>query len=259
MSNWMRISPSRKWMAIKRTVKSTAIFIRNERLYRRRSTREQRSEFPRTQLRPYLADRFAAGGTARGHYFHQDLLVAQWVYAANPRRHIDVGSRVDGFVAHVASFRPVEVVDVRPASTTATGISFRTHDIMAGTAEWSACTDSLSCLHSIEHFGLGRYGDPVDPEGWRKGWAGLVDMVEVGGSIYLSTVIGTQRLEFDGQRVFAVTTVLDLVRSTCSIERAAYVDDSGDLHVGVDVNSPDATTNFGCEFGCLILHLRRLR
>ncbi|GGD60058.1 hypothetical protein GRI62_00390 [Erythrobacter arachoides] len=53
-------------------------------------------------------------GTASGDYFHQDLLVAKLVFEAQPRRHIDVASRVDGFVAQLACFREVEVVDVRP-------------------------------------------------------------------------------------------------------------------------------------------------
>ncbi len=25
--------------------------------------------------------------------------------------------------------------------------------------------ESLSCMHVVEHIGLGRYGDPMDPEG----------------------------------------------------------------------------------------------
>ena len=39
------------------------------------------------------------------------------IYAARPEKHVDVGSRVDGFVAHVASFREIEVFDVRPIAT----------------------------------------------------------------------------------------------------------------------------------------------
>ena len=37
-------------------------------------------------------------------YFHQDFVVARKIFERNPRLHIDVGSRVDGFVAHVATF-----------------------------------------------------------------------------------------------------------------------------------------------------------
>src|SRR5262249_24144693 len=56
-----------------------------------------------------LDDYGQQAGTASGHYFHQDLLVANLVRQANPIRHIDVGSRIDGFVAHVASYRAIEV------------------------------------------------------------------------------------------------------------------------------------------------------
>ena len=30
-------------------------------------------------------------GSARGHYFHQDLLVASLIFKKNPSRHVDVG------------------------------------------------------------------------------------------------------------------------------------------------------------------------
>src|ERR1035438_3051706 len=65
------------------------------------------------QSLPMLGDFVAQAGTAQGHYFHQDLLVASQIFRANPMRHIDVASRIDGFVAHVASFREIEVLDVR--------------------------------------------------------------------------------------------------------------------------------------------------
>ena len=59
--------------------------------------------------RPYpcLDERFTQSGSAKGHYFHQDLLVARRVYVNNPSIHADIGSRIDGFVAHVASYRSI--------------------------------------------------------------------------------------------------------------------------------------------------------
>ena len=51
-------------------------------------------------LFPVLDERSKPAGSACGHYFHQDLLVAQKVYCRQPQRHIDVGSRVDGFVEY---------------------------------------------------------------------------------------------------------------------------------------------------------------
>jgi hypothetical protein len=206
---------------------------------------------------PCLGDRFDTGGVAAGQYFHQDLLVAQWIFEASPERHVDVGSRVDGFVAHVASFRSIEVLDLRPVATSARSIGFHQRDIMQEDPAWDECCDSLSCLHTIEHFGLGRYGDELSPDGWIVGWRNLVRMVRPGGVVYLSTMIGAQRIEFDAHRVFAATTVLALVADTCEVESIAYVDDLGDLHVDIDPSAQEVRGSFGCENGCLILRLRR--
>src|SRR5438046_1353375 len=79
---------------------------------------------------PSFHDRIEAGGTASGHYFHQDLLVARRIYERNPEKHVDVGSRVDGFVAHVAVFREIEVFDVRPITSQVKNIVFVQDDLM---------------------------------------------------------------------------------------------------------------------------------
>ena len=214
-------------------------------------------EFPAGRAFPCLRDRYEAGGVASGHYFHQDLLVAQWLNAANPQRHIDVGSRVDGFVAHVAAFREIEVLDLRPIASSAAGIVFHQRDITIDDPAWHGAADSVSCLHAIEHFGLGRYGDAVDPDAWRTGWNHLVQMARPGGSVYLSTMIGPQRVEFDAHRVFALPTLLELVAPTCEIVEFAYVDDAGELHTGADWTSAAAASTFGCIGGCGVFHLRR--
>jgi hypothetical protein len=82
------------------------------------------------KLYPCLNDWVEPSGYASGAYFHQDLFVAQRVFAAKPRRHIDIGSRIDGFVAHLATWREIEVIDVRPNHSSAKGIVFHTADIL---------------------------------------------------------------------------------------------------------------------------------
>ena len=62
---------------------------------------------------PILSERHLESGTLSGHYFHQDLLVAQKIYKNNPTKHVDIASRTDGFVAHIAVFREIEVLDIR--------------------------------------------------------------------------------------------------------------------------------------------------
>lgn len=162
---------------------------------------------------PCLHDRGEEGGTSKGEYFWQDLLVARLIYAAKPSKHVDIGSRVDGFVAHVGSFREIEIFDVRPNTATIPGFIFKQADMMdtAGilrlTQEGGYC-DSLSCLHALEHFGLGRYGDPIDPNGYKKGLMNMAILLRPGGTLYLSTPIGRERVEFNANWVFDPRTII---------------------------------------------------
>ena len=242
---------------VRRSVAGRSTYRRNLSEFKRLLAESAGAEFPLAAPWPCLADRFETGGTASGQYFHQDLLVAQWIFAASPDRHIDVGSRVDGFVAHVASFRSIDVLDIRAVNSSASGITFHQRDIMTPDPQWDETCDSLSCLHTIEQFGLGRYGDSLDPDGWRVGWLNLLRMVRPGGTIYLSTMIGPQRIEFDAHRVFAVPTLVGLVSPSCDIESTSFIDDSGELHLDADPNSESASASFGCRSGCVIFKLRR--
>lgn len=158
------------------------------------------------KFKPCLHDRFEEGGATKSEYFWQDLLVARAIHEAKPTKHVDIGSRVDGFVAHVASFREIEVFDVRPITSVLPGVIFRQADLMIpeafGTSIFRNYCDSLSCLHAIEHFGLGRYGDPINPQGYQLGIANMSHMLQVGGTFYLSAPIGKERVEFNANWVF---------------------------------------------------------
>ena len=222
------------------------------------STAPDASSWPMGRDYPCLRDHLGSAGEASGAYFHQDLWVARLIFEAQPRRHVDVGSRIDGFVAHVASFRSIDVFDIRPLAVSVPGVTFRQLDITANSDEFNSCCDSLSCLHALEHFGLGRYGDRVDVSGWRRGWERLVQMVEKGGTLYISVPIGPQRVEFDAHRVFAVPFLTDVFREQCEIVRFAYVDDQGNFHPDVNLTREEALQAFGCTYGCGIFVLRRM-
>lgn len=240
-----------------RAVRGLRPYFANRAAYRRLDASRH---FPAGKTYPCLGDRFEQSGVAGGHYFHQDLYVAQRVLKNNPRRHVDVGSRVDGFVAHVAVFRPIEVFDIRPLRTSARNITFRQADLMDRASAPDACTDSLSCLHTLEHFGLGRYGDPVDPEGYRKGWDTLHRMLEPGGRLYFSVPMGErQRVEFDAHRVFSLPFLLSsMIEGRYRVLDFAYVDDAGELHAPAPLEGPEAQRSFGQTYGCAIFELHKL-
>ncbi|MCC5828159.1 MAG: DUF268 domain-containing protein [Phycisphaeraceae bacterium] len=210
------------------------------------------------KVNPQLYDATAQSGHIRGHYFHQDLLVARRIHQSGPRRHLDVGSRIDGFVAHVAAFRPIQVIDIRPLESKVPNITFLQADMMAPLPEQlRACCDSLSCLHTLEHFGLGRYGDPLIADGYLMGLENLHTMLESRGRLYLSVPIGPLRVEFNAHRVFSIEFLLELFRDRFDIDRFSYVDDAGDLHEDVSWDDAAAGNNFGCRYGCGIFELIR--
>ena len=204
---------------------------------------------------PVLFERFAESGNVKGHYFHQDLYVAKRIFNARPKKHLDIGSRIDGFVAHLAVFREVEVLDIRPLTSSVQNISFRKADLMKLPENLLNYCDSISSLHAIEHFGLGRYGDPIDYFGHLKAIENIYNMLKSGGVFYFSVPIGEQRIDFNAHRVFSVQYLLDLFEKNYTLRRFSYVDDAGDFFEDTPLIESAITDNFGCNWGCGIFEL----
>jgi Caenorhabditis protein of unknown function, DUF268 len=162
------------------------------------------------ELRPCLHDWYEEGGTTKDEYFWQDLLVARMIHLNNPSKHVDIGSRVDGFVTHVASFRDIEVLDIRPITTQIPGVVFKQADLMNPHLDMQEYCDSLSCLHALEHFGLGRYCDPIDSKGFERGFVSMTSLLKQDGIFYLSVPIGIERVEFNANWVFDPRVIVNL-------------------------------------------------
>jgi Caenorhabditis protein of unknown function, DUF268 len=262
MSPFSPALPLLKFLSINpiKTARAVRAFIPFFRDYQKWQALSGQLEFPLARFRPCLYDRWAEAGHARGGYFHQDLLVARRIFELKPRRHIDIGSRIDGFVAHVAAFRAIEVLDIRPLTTTAQNIAFKQCNLIEPLPpEFVSYSDSVSCLHALEHFGLGRYGDPVDPQGHKKALANLVRMVEPGGWLCVSVPIGPQRVEFNAHRVFDPGYLLTLAGPEVTLERFSYIDDRGELHEDCRAANLASKGSFGCRYGVGIFEFRKRR
>jgi len=186
------------------------------------------------QLYPVLGDSRQAAGHSYGHYFHQDLWAARKIIARQPVGHVDIGSRLDGFIAHLlAAGMNLTVVDLRPLSEPVEGLDF----VQADATELGAFADgsigSLSCLHAIEHFGLGRYGDSIDPLGSRRACEAFARKLAQGGRLLLSAPIGQERTEFNAHRVFHPMRLPEYLPDF-SLRDFAAVDDDGRFRQGVE-------------------------
>ena len=195
-------------------------------------------------LFPILLDRRDNAGVAGGHYFHQDLWAAKRIFARRPSQHIDIGSRVDGFVAHLLVFMPVTIIDIRQLKSNIAGLSFIRDDATELSQLPDDSVESLSSLHAAEHFGLGRYSDPIDPRACFKFMNALQRVLMPGCSLYFSVPVGRERVEFNAHRVFSPRTIMDSF-SQLHLNSFSYVADDGCLKE--DVEPGDAAL---CDYGC---------
>lgn len=198
-------------------------------------------------LFPIISDHNQEAGNFDKQYFSQDLIVAQEIFSNNPIKHIDIGSRIDGFVSNVASFRKIEVFDIRPCNFEAPNIKFNQIDFTELTKEYYEYTDSISCLHSIEHFGLGRYGDKIDPNAHIHGLKNLENMLQSGGYLYLSTPISNEtKIYFNSERVFDPFEILEITKNL-ELIKFNFIDEHGRIFLNYDVqNLKNKIINYSC-------------
>lgn len=155
-------------------------------------------------------------------YFWQDLWAAQKVFRSKPLKHYDIGSRVDGFITHLLSFEQIVILlDIRPLSIKIPNVEFMQCDATNLNSIEDESIMSLSALCSLEHFGLGRYGDPIDPEACFKCFEAIQKKMKKGGKVYISVPIGKEHLEFNAHRVFYAKTIVDAFSSLHLLEFSA--------------------------------------
>ncbi len=160
---------------------------------------------------PCLYDRFKKAGSISKHYFFQDLWAARKVFESKVERHYDIGSGLAGFVSHCLSFTKVVMLDIRPlGGVDIPNFEFQQCDCMDMKNIPNDTIPSLSSLHAIEHFGLGRYGDPIDPDGYIKAINEIKRVLAPKGNLYFAVPVGHQRLEFDSCRVFDPEYIVEL-------------------------------------------------
>lgn len=245
------MQPQKTWRALR----GLPIFIANYCKFKCRAD----DSFRFGILHPCLSDRFSTAGVGSWGYFHQDLFVAQRVLANAPLRHVDIGSRIDGFVAHVATFREIEVIDIRPLQQHIDNVRFLQLDFMDEKAIPAAYCDSASSLHVIEHFGLGRYGDEIDFHGYKKAIANSYRLLKPGGTFYLSTLFGSQRIEFDAHRVFSLPYLLAIIQQYFVVEHFSYID-AGRLCKNVVIEEAiDELEKLSSSYRVGILELTKLK
>jgi len=163
------------------------------------------------------------------------MIVASYIYLNKPLKHVDVGSRLDGFVTHIGSFRATEIFDIRDNKINFKNIKFTKMDLNNINHELENYTDSLSCLHTIEHLGLGRYGDKIDPNGHLKAFNNLIKILKNNGLLYISFPIAEKTITiFNSERRFHPRDILQW-SDQLQLKKFDYMNDSADIFYDVDL------------------------
>lgn len=166
--------------------------------------------FDNTETTPFNAE-----------YFYQDSWATRRILQTRPKQHLDIGSDVH-FIGVLSAAVPVHFIDLRPLEASLSNLEASAGSVL----ELPFPNDSiasLSCLHVIEHIGLGRYGDPLDPEGTRKAAQELTRVLAPGGNLFVGMPVGRERVCFNAHRVHLPQTILHYFRELELLEFSCIV------------------------------------
>ena len=196
-----------------------------------------------SDIAPQLFDNTSGTQSGGGHYFYQDVWALRHLEQLQPDEHHDVGSRLDGFVGQATAICPIIYWDIRPPKFHLPDFSFRQGSLLNLPLP-DQSIHSLSCLNVVEHIGLGRYGDPIDPAGCEKALNELQRVLAPGGRLLLSMPIGRERVEFNAHRVCHPERPIATMRSL-SLESFSAVGDDG-LFIQTAVPTDFVNQDFAC-------------
>ena len=183
------------------------------------------------------------------HYFYQAAWLARRLAETAPKSHVDVGSSIN-LIAVIGAHVPTVFVDYRPLKASIKGLYPVAGDSLALPFSNDQLL-SLSCLHVIEHVGLGRYGDPLNPKGTHLAAMELVRVLSPGGRLYLSIPVGRERTQFNAQRIFSPSSVLAMFDGL-RLENFCLINDAGLL-----IQPADVAMGQICEYGCGLFEMTK--
>jgi len=194
---------------------------------------------------PCLNDNTPYTGFDR-HYVYHPAWAARIIAGIKPAKHVDISSTLH-FCSILSAFIPVDFYDYRPANLVLSQLNSRSADLLSLPFKDNSLI-SLSCMHTIEHIGLGRYGDPLDYDGDKKAINELKRVLAVGGHLFFVVPIGRDnRIFFNAHRVYTKQHVLDLFSDLLLKDFSLIPEDEKD---GGLVSNPDDQLLERQVYGC---------
>lgn len=198
-----------------------------------------------------LEDFYKESSEFKNQFFHSDLIIAQKIFNQNPKDHLDIGSRIDGLVAHVASFRSIDFADIRNVEISPhKNINIKEIDIGDENLNINKRYSSISSVGVIGHVGLGRYGDKIDPDGHLKSFKNISKLADNSAIFYLMVPVGKEGVEFNSHRVFNPAHIIKILKNLdFDLIEFNFIDDNGNLYLKSNIKNAE-NLNFGGGIFC---------
>ena len=176
------------------------------------------------------------------HYTYHPAWAARKVFQLQPKKHIDISS-ILSFSTIISAFVPVKFYDYRPAKLNLSGLGSGFADLKKLPFPDDSI-ESLSCMHTIEHIGLGRYGDELDSKGDLKAVSELKRVLKADGDLLFVTPVGRPRIEFNAHRIYSFNQIIDYFHPLTLNEFSLVTDD------GQFIENADPDLVKSQEYGC---------
>jgi len=178
------------------------------------------------------------------HYTYHPAWAARILAQTKPSLHVDISS-ILSFSTIVSAFVPMKFYDYRPAKISLSSFDSDFADLKNLNFSDNSI-ESLSCMHTIEHIGLGRYGDELDAEGDLKAIAELKRVLKPNGDLLFVTPVGSPKIQFNAHRIYSYEQIIAYF-SPLKLQEFSLVPDAGGL---INNANPELVINqkYGC--GC---------
>jgi hypothetical protein len=234
---------ARKWLSVKYHDRKKMEKFKAQIGEFERADVNKRLSLRKEDLFPCLNDATETTGYDH-HYINHPAWAARIIRKYGPEKHVDISSTL-AFCSMLSAFIPTEFYDFRPADLMLSGLTCGQADLTNLFFE-SGSVESLSCMHTIEHVGLGRYGDPIDPEGDIKAIGELKRVIALNGSLLIVTPVGKPRIQYNAHRIYSFEMIREYFREFELLDFSVILDN------GQFINDADpglvAKQAYGC--GC---------